>query len=221
MNACVIRAFAALAALVLSVGFGAAQDTTLAQSNSAPQDQVQLRTPVVTLDRERLFEGSMMGQAMIRRLDAASNDLIAENRRLEQALEQEERDLTERRKTLPPEDFRAIAAEFDARVEQLRSAQDAKSRVLTRQSEEDRQRFFEAAVPVLGQLMADVQAVAIIDRSAIILIFDRLDITDLAIERLNAELGEGPSDLPQNSQTEGIDLPPEAPLAAPASPPNP
>lgn len=165
---------------------------TTAPTAGVPEARL-LASPVVTLDRERFFQDSAFGKAMQARFEAASNDLVAENRRLEAALEQEERALTERRKTTEPEAFRLLAAEFDTRVEELRNAQDAKSRALTRAREADQQRFFEASIPVLGQLMVDIQAVAIIDRSAIILSFDQLDITDRAIAQLDATLGEGPT----------------------------
>lgn len=191
-----VRLLASMAVVFWStVGVGA-QEAPSGQVG-AQEALAVLRAPVVTLDRDLLFEGSLMGKAILQRLEQASNDLIAENRRLEQALEQEERDLTERRKTLPAEEFRALATEFDKRVEELRAAQDAKSRAITRQRDLDQQFFFEAAVPILGRLMTEVEAVAIIDRSAIILTFDRLDITSLAIERLDEELGEGPADLGQ------------------------
>jgi Skp family chaperone for outer membrane proteins len=55
----------------------------------------------------------------------------------------------------------------------------------------ERQRFFEAAVPVLGDLAREAGAVAILSRQAIILSFDRIDVTDAAIARLDATLGDG------------------------------
>lgn len=176
---------------VLSVGgmfaptLGVAQDTGAA---AAPGD---LRAPIVTLDRERLFAESMMGKALQAQLEEASAALIAENRRLEAALEEEELALTAQRATMPAEEFRKLAAEFDSRVEALRNAQDTKSRGLTRQRDENRQKLFDAAIPVLGALMVDIQAVAIIERSAIILTFDQLDITEQAIARMDATLGAG------------------------------
>lgn len=168
--------------------------------------QIDLRSPVVTLDRDQLFAETLMGKAMQAQLEEASAALISENRRLEAALEEEERALTARRPTMPPEEFRAVAAEFDARVEALRAAQDSKSRALTRQFDEDQQKFYDAALPVLGRLMLDIKAVAILDRSAVILTFDQLDITDLAVARMDSELGAGPAS-------------PEAP--APEAPPEP
>lgn len=150
-----------------------------------------LRSPVVTLDRDRLYDDSEAGKSARAAFDAESAALIAENRRLESALEAEERQLTEQRASLPADQFRKLADEFDAKVEDLRSAQDAKSRALTQRNEADRQAFFEKAIPVLGQLMVEIGAVAIIDRSAIILTFDQVDITDLAIQRLDEAVAAG------------------------------
>lgn len=185
-----------LVSVLLSAGAAVAQGEeprfSLAQAQSAERSATgTLRAPLVTLDRERLFAESRLGKAALARYDEASAALIAENRRLEAALEEEERALTARRTSLAPEEFRKLADEFDRKVEDLRTAQDSKSRALTRRRDEDRQAFFEAAVPVLGGLMVDLEAVAIIERSAIILTFDQLDVTDLAIRRLDAVLGDG------------------------------
>jgi Skp family chaperone for outer membrane proteins len=151
------------------------------------------QAPLLTLDQERLFAESRFGMAIQKRYDDESATLLAENRRIEAALEQEERDLTDRRATLPQAEFQPLAEAFDAKVEEIRSAQDAKSRALTRRREEERQRFIQAVVPVLGAVMRETGAVAIIDKSAIILSFDRLDMTDTAIARIDAVLGDGTS----------------------------
>lgn len=170
------------------------------------------QSSIVTLDRTRLFEETRMGKAILARVEAASADLIAENRRLEAALEEEERSLTQRRATLPAEDFRALASEFDTRVEELRVAQEAKSRALTQAREADQRRFFEASFPVLAELMQEVGAVAVIDRSVLILSFDRIDITSRAIAKLDAELGDGSSLAPlPDPGSEAVAPPTEAP----------
>ena len=148
-------------------------------------------SPVVTLDQDRLFAESGFGKAVNAQADADSRNLAAEFRKIEAALEAEERSLTAQRAILPPEDFRKLADEFDTRVEEVRKAQDGRSRALLRRQEDDRKRFFEAALPVLGKLMEEIGAVAILDRNAIVLSFDRIDITDAAIARLDADLGNG------------------------------
>ena len=176
----------AFAILAAQAGIAVAQTTEPVASGAAQAD-TGMRLPFVTIDKDRLYVESDPGKAAQAAFEDDSAALIAENRRLEAALEQEERDLTARRATLPADEFQKLAQEFDAKVEDLRTAQDTKSRTLTRRREEERQAFFERSVPILGQLMVDLNAVAIIDRSAIILTYDRLDVTDLAIERLNAD----------------------------------
>lgn len=203
----------AVAALILAVlaGPAMAQQQTLGPSGSA----------VVTLDQDRLFAESMFGRAVTARSDAEAQALAAENRKIEAALEAEERDLTLRRKSLPVTDFRTLADAFDVKAEELRTAQTAKSRALGRRLEEERKLFFEAALPILGALMTERGAVAILSRDAIVLSFDRIDITESAIVRLDAELGDGSK--PATPPTPAPDTPvppaPDAPLApAPAIP---
>ena len=168
------------------------------------------RAPVLTLDRNRLFSDSAFGKAAESRFQADSQALIAENLRLEQALEEEERQLTDQRATLDAETFQKLAAEFDTKTEAIRAAQDAKSRSLTAQREEDRQRFLQAAVPVLGELMRDAGAVAIFDKDMVILSLRGVDITEEAVARIDAALGDG-SALPQAEGTQPDDPGGEAP----------
>lgn len=210
-------------AVSFALAFGSAQPAVAQGEGAVPLSTgVPVALGVVTLDRDRLFEESLMGRAVLARIEAESADLAAENRRLEAALEAEERSLTDRRATLPPEEFQLLAREFDTRVEELRVAQEAKGRALTRSGDAQQGQFFAAAVPVLAGLMQDRGAVAIIDRSAVLLGFDSIDITAEAIARLDAELGDGstlpaPPPAPEDA---GPAVPPlsEPPLLAPPAP---
>lgn len=172
-------------------GRGGAQETAPSALPAAPA------SPVLTITQDRLYSGTLFGKAMQARTEAATLALQAENRKIEADLEAEEKSLTQRRPTMPAADFRAIADAFDVKVEGIRSAQDAKARALTKDHDDGRKQFFETAVPILAQLMADMGAVAILDKSAIVLSFDRIDVTDRAIERIDAVLGDG-SKLPAN-----------------------
>lgn len=155
------------------------------------QTEPGVSSPIVTITQEQLFAGTLYGKAVQARIEEASRALQAENREIEADLEAEERDLTVRRATLPAEEFRALAEAFNTKVEAIRSAQEAKGRALSRQNEEDRQRFFQTAVPVLAALMTEMGAVAMVDRSAIVLSLERIDITDEAIARIDSVLGDG------------------------------
>jgi Skp family chaperone for outer membrane proteins len=168
---------------------------------------------VLLLDQERFFADSRFGQRIQAEIDAESRTLQAENRKIEADLEAEEKSLTERRATLPPEEFRALADAFDAKVKDIRTARDAKANDLATRREAARKTFIETAVPVLAQIMGERGAAAIIDRSAVVISFDRIDITDLAIARIDLLLApEGATEPPPQR-------PATPPAAAPADPP--
>jgi Skp family chaperone for outer membrane proteins len=164
-----------------------------------------LTSPVLTMDQDELFERSAFGQRARREVEAASAEFTAENRRLEAELAQEELRLTELRPSTDPDAFRQLAAEFDARVVEVRRTQDQKGRDLARRPEEARQEFFRAAIPVLAELVRERGAVAILDSRAVIISADLIDITDEAIRRIDATLGDGTA-------------PPAAPPDAPSDP---
>lgn len=181
-----------LCAAALLVGPVVGQDSADSNLFGTPVNPVQgAASPIVTLDRERLFAGSQFGQRLTSEIEAASRELAAENRRIEGELIEEERALTDQRATLTPEEFRPLADAFDKKVEAIRDEQDGKSRELNRRLEEERQTFFRAALPVLGALVRDSGAVAILNAEAVFLSFQQLDITDRAIARIDEVLGDG------------------------------
>lgn len=172
------------AALCLLGQPGAAQEASTVETAS-PQ------TPLLTLDDERLFSGSAFGKAVIARQEQETGTLIDENRRIEAGLEVEEQDLTARRAMMSREEFSPLSEAFNAKVEGIRKAQDAKTRELQRRFEDDRMRFLEAAKPILAEVMTARGAVAIIDNRAVFVGFENIDITDEAIARLDAAFAEG------------------------------
>jgi Skp family chaperone for outer membrane proteins len=143
---------------------------------------------ILTIDQERLFAETEFGKSVIRREEAAARALEAENARIEAELIAEEQELTDRRPTLSAEEFSALAAAFDAKVVRIRSAQDAKARELSRVRDTDRQDFVRTTIPVLGDLLIEKKAVAIIDKSAIILSLTAIDVTDAAVDKVDAAL---------------------------------
>jgi Skp family chaperone for outer membrane proteins len=179
----------ACAALCLVGQPGAAQEAVAQNAQAAPLAPPM--TAILTLDDERLFSGSAFGKAVIARQDAESRALIDENRKIEAALEAEEKDLTSRRAAMPREEFAPLSEAFNEKVEGIRKAQDAKTRELQRRFDSDRQRFLEVARPILAEVMAARGAVAIIDSRAVFVGFGNIDITDAAIAQLDAAMKEG------------------------------
>ncbi|WP_292293304.1 OmpH family outer membrane protein [Marivita sp.] len=151
---------------------------------------------ILTVAPDVLYSQSDFGQRIAREIEEESAALAAENRRIEAELTAEERELTDLRDTLAPEAFRARAEAFDEKVQRLRREQDEKARTLGQRNDEARRALLIAVQPVLLQLMEESGAVAILDRRAVLLSADSVDITDQAVRRVNAEFGTGADILP-------------------------
>lgn len=156
------------------------------------------KTAILTLEADRLFSDSAFGRRVANEIEAESAVLAAENRRIEAELSAEEKDLTARRPDMEPEAFRALADAFDQKVQSNRHTQDAKTRALNQRGDTARVEFYRAARPMLEALMRDAGASVILERSSVFLSSSATDITDLAINRIDAAIGDGakPQDTP-------------------------
>ena len=179
-------AVAVLAAALLAVLPGSAM------AQAAPDAPMVQPSPVLTLDQDRLFQASAFGQRVLREIDASAAALTAENREIEAQLATEEKNLTTRRAAMTAAEFRPLADAFDAKVVAIRAAQEEKLATLNSRRDLERQAFYRAAAPVLGDLVRDAGAVAILDARAVFLSADRIDVTDEAIVRVDQLLGAGP-----------------------------
>ncbi|MCC5999281.1 MAG: OmpH family outer membrane protein [Pararhodobacter sp.] len=158
--------------------------------------------PIAVLDEDRFLRESQLGQQVLAGIRAAEEALEAENEEISDQLAEEERALTAARARLAPEVFRTRADAFAERVEAIRAERRARSEELARFSETEAQRFFEAAFPVLVELMNDEGIVAILKPDALIIALDFVDITSRAIARLDAILQDRPAPLPPAEDAE-------------------
>lgn len=175
--------------------------------------------PVLTLDQDTLYLRSQWGQRVQDELEQRGREIAAENDRLADQFSAEEQQLTALRQTLPPDEFRQRADEFDKRVVEVRRARDAAARELQAEADEERQAFFRAALPVLAALMRERGAVVVLDQRAIFVAAQAIDVTELLIERMDREVGPGPLDEPAESEAPDPATPGEAPAEAPTEAP--
>ena len=158
--------------------------------------------PILTINSDRLYSESDFGQRVAREVEEESAVLAAENRRIEAELTAEESALTEQRPDLEAGAFRALADAFDTKVSEIRRTQDKKARDLVGRSEDARLIFLQASRPVLGALMRETGASVILERSSVFLSANATDVTDLALDRINAAIGDGSTlDLPAEEAT--------------------
>jgi Skp family chaperone for outer membrane proteins len=149
------------------------------------------KTSVVTLDQEQLTLGSKYGQALQAQFEAETAALQAENRKIEAELEAEERALTAKRAGMDSASFRLLAEAFDKKANDLRTAQDVKSRNLTKRREERLQKFFYDIKDLIGETMIARGAVVTLKSSATVMSLSSIDITAEVIALIDQQLGDG------------------------------
>jgi Skp family chaperone for outer membrane proteins len=153
-------------------------------------------SPVLVVELDRLFAESAFGLRIAAEIEEEGSQLAAENRRIEAELIAEERQITEQRPGLTPEAFRALADAFDEKVQTFRREQDAKVRAIGQRNEEGQRAFLTAAQPVLQDLMTEAGATVLLDRRVVFLSAPAVDVTDAAIERIDAAIGDGSKPTP-------------------------
>jgi Skp family chaperone for outer membrane proteins len=181
---------------------------------AAPAQQLGVvSSDVVVIDSERLLTETEYGKRLQREVQEERERLIAHNERVAAQHEEEEQSLTELRGTVAPEEFRDIADAFDNKVTELRRESEAKSRELERRRELAPLQFMRVVQPVLADLLTEADAVAMLDRRGVLLHAEVADVTDLAISRIDAQVGSGPDALPQPQEDAGDARPmPELPV---------
>lgn len=174
-------------ALGLSLGLVAAlaaQETAIPQN--APQNVP--RADILVIDTSRLITASQLGQELRSELKAREEALAEEDTALEEQLLQEERELTQKRNTLPVDEFTALADAFDQKARETRAMQAEKYAALERESNELALQIYSAAKPIFADIMREAGAVMLIDQSNVIISAGQVNITDLAIERIDQAL---------------------------------
>ncbi len=160
------------------------------QAQDAPQ-RAAPATGVVVVDTEELYRATLMGQRMVADLEVRRLALQSENVEITKALTAEEQSLTDRRPALDPEVFRQEAAEFDVRVQGIRRTRDAASATFEADRAAAPRQFLELVRNVLGALMLERGAVAVLDQRLVFLSLGTADITQDAIARIDDTFGDG------------------------------
>lgn len=162
-----------------------------APQHGAAQDIGLVQSEILVLDIERFFSNSKAGARLTAAYQAERDELISNNNKIAADLRAEEQALTERRPELSPEEFRDLADAFDAKVRAIRQENERAALDLERRREVAPLQLMRIAEPVLVQIMRDAGAVMIVDHRQVLLRADVIDITDLAIARVDEAIGDG------------------------------
>ena len=161
--------------------------------------RLQVQSPILTIDSERLFLDTILGQKIAAEIEAAGAALQERNDQIASELEAEELELTQKRADMSPEQFRAVADAFDEKAQRIRTERAAELRALNQRLEDERLAFLRAAEPILESIMLEAGAAVVLEQRSVFISSLAVDITSVAIARIDAATvaEDAPEALPQ------------------------
>ena len=145
---------------------------------------------IFTVDMNKLLKLSSIGKDIVYRNNLARLSLQKENDALEAELLLEEKALSDLRKELSANDFRAKAIEFDKKVTIIRSEQSKKEDILVDNIRKEEAEFYKKIYPLLYELLSDRGGLVLMDQRNVVLWDSSVDITEDAIVVINKVLGK-------------------------------
>lgn len=167
----------------------AAQNSVTVQTEVPAQGSTRLliQSPVLIIDSVQLFNESLLGRTLRTELQEARRALQAENDAIAAELEAEERELTQRRSEIDATEFRTLAEAFDEKAQRIRSERALELQRLADRLEREQQSFLNQVAPVLEEIMREAGAAVILEKREVSFHVRAIDITGVAIERIDRE----------------------------------
>ncbi|HEX2591115.1 MAG TPA: OmpH family outer membrane protein [Rhizomicrobium sp.] len=143
---------------------------------------------ILVLNRDAILQGSKVGQDIIRQVNALTNQARTQFKGQEQALQNEGRALQQQVAILSAAAKKQKIAAFEAKERGLQQQVQVRQNQIQGGVFKARQQVEQALGPVLQGIMQERGAALLLDRQIVLLSTVDVDITGLAIQRLNQRL---------------------------------
>jgi Skp family chaperone for outer membrane proteins len=183
-----VRIGLAVAAAIMFGSLAAAAAPPPPKPAAAPQNQGAVATKILVIDRSVLLRASKAGQSMVAQINDYRSKAETEFRSQGEALQREGQALQQQVAILAPDvktkkirDFQAKQSAFQRKLEQRQG--------LIQGGLYKAQQQVEAALkPILQQVMQERGANLLLDRGAVVLVPNSMDVTAAAVQRLDQKL---------------------------------
>lgn len=182
------RAASIARAMVIAASFGAAT-TTVALAQAKPPAPAGAGLRILVLNRDAILQGSKVGQDIIRQVNQYTQQARVQFQGQEQALQNEGRALQQQVAILSPAAKKQKIAAFEAKERALQQQVQVRQNQIQGGVFKARQQVEQALGPILQGIMQERGAALLLDRQIVLLSTVDVDITGIAIQRLNQRLG--------------------------------
>lgn len=146
--------------------------------------------PVLVFDRARVLDQSEIGAALEAQVADARAALLAENEKIYADLETEEQEISDAKPTMDTATFQARAQAFDEKVTAVRQSQDEKALEIQKLYDDGLAEIEQQMNTVLAEIARDLGAVVVFERNQVYLMNGAIDISRIAIEKLDEQSSE-------------------------------
>lgn len=143
---------------------------------------------ILVVSLEKIRNQSKASKSLAAQSAAIREQLNRDFREQQRALAAEEKALVALRSTLEPDAFEARAARFEQQVRALKKMRRDQSLALRQALRQANEKVDRVLQPILAALMAERKAVIMIDNRDVVISATSLDVTQNAINRLDAAL---------------------------------
>ena len=161
---------------------------------------------VIYVDSNALYTESKAGQAVASQIGALKKSMEDDLGKKAEKLQLEQKQLEGQQSMLSQEAWQAKVKDAQEKQMSLQREADDKQRQLQLAIQSARSKIWQAAGPVLDDLLREKQASIVLERMVVLRGTTDIDVTAMAVERLNQKL-----------PTLKIDVPAAAPAPAPAA----
>lgn len=171
------------AAALLLMALGSAALPLAAAAQGLPDNP-----GIIVVDLQQILREADAVQALQAQVGAAREAFQAEIRQREEELRQRDQELARERPDLPPEAYAARRQALADELAALQSAVQERRRQLDQAMNEGMRQVQSVLLPILQNLTEQQGAFLLLSKTSIVLVRPELEITDVALARLNEAL---------------------------------
>lgn len=176
------RMFAVAPALVLALVWAVAASPALAQSGK-------MTSPTIAvIDMQKIMRESKAVQSIQEKIEAQRSNYQQDLSRKEQALREADEELARQRTILSSEAFEEKRQQLEGRASQLQRDIQKRKRELDRNYGQAIQEVQRELANIVSTIMQDRGIDVVMTKTSVFLVHKDLEITDVALERLNESL---------------------------------
>lgn len=179
-----------------SIAFGVAALTLMAatgvHAQQAQQPGLQNPGPVIpgvcTFYNERMLAQSTVGQAVNTRMQQLAQEVQAELAPYATTIQNEAQQLQSAGASIPADQMNTRRQQLQQRVNEAQQLEQTRENELRYTLAEQRRLISNAVEPILLQVYQERGCGILIDRESVFVVNPQMEVTDLVIQRLNAQL---------------------------------